>query len=211
MRFPDRAAFTEFREAPSPVKAWLVNNGLGRSVFLGQKVYTPKHGGVSLPWWSQAERITETRIVNEKRFSPAVEPDPDLFSTDGPRVLTVGRVSRRKGIDLVAEVADRLPEFEFAVVGPVSDERIAADCRARDNVRLHDPVDYVEMPPLYTATDVVLSTSRVEWGGVSRAMLEGKASGRPVVALDNEHASEVVNRAVSEDADAIAAALESLV
>jgi len=65
------------------------------------------------------------------------------------------------------------------------------------------------MPGLYTASDLVLSVSRLEWGGVSRAMLEGKAAGRPVVALDRESASNVADIVAPAEPPAIADAVRS--
>lgn len=201
--------FREYRAAPSTLKAWLVNNGIGRSVFLSDRVFTPKYGGVSVPWWSSTERVVESRTVNEDRFHPDTESNDEVFSTSTNRVLTVGRISRQKGIDLVLAVAERLPNWEFAVVGPASDTSLADDARERHNVSVMDPVEYVEMPGLYAACDVVLSASRIEWGGVSRAMLEGRASGKPVVAIDNKQASDVADEVVADDVDQIVSGLKN--
>jgi len=205
-----RSLFVEYREAPSPVRAWLANNGLGRSVFLADRLYTPSYGGVELPYWALADLVVEKRTVNEDRFSPAAEPQAGLFEESRNRVLTVGRVSRRKGTDLLIEVAQELPDHEFVLVGPVNDESLAAEAEAQSNLRVHPPVDYAEMPGLYTASDLLLSVSRLEWGGVSRAMLEGKATGRPVVALDRAEASAVADVVTPENPTAIAAAIDRL-
>jgi glycosyltransferase involved in cell wall biosynthesis len=199
--------FTEYQEAPSPVRAWLVNNGFGRAIFLADRLFTPRFGRVDCPWWARAELVPEQRVVNVDRFSPDATPQSDLFGQAERRVLTVGRISRRKGTDRLLDVADRLPDHEFVVVGPVQDEALAAAVDDASNLAREPPVDYVEMPGLYTATDVGLSVSRLEWGGVSRAMLEGKAAGRCVVALDREEASSVADDVTSDDADEIAAAV----
>lgn len=202
--------FSEYREAPSPVRAWLANNALGRSIFLADAVYTPKYGGVEVPWWAPAKLVSEERTVNDDRFSPDASPRADLFSQAEDRVLTVGRISRRKGTDLLLKVAERLDTVEFVVVGPVGDEDLAASADETPNVRRYPPVEYVEMPGVYAAADLVLSVSRLEWGGVSRAMLEGKATGRPVVALDREEAGSVADAAVPESPNAIADAITQL-
>jgi glycosyltransferase involved in cell wall biosynthesis len=196
--------FKEYQEAPSPIRAWLANNAFGRSIFLADAVYTPKYGGVDLPWWAPADLIVEERTVNRERFSPDTTPREDLFSRSDNRVLTVGRISRRKGTDLLLEVAERVENAEFVVVGPVGDDDLAAALDNTTNVHRYQPVDYIEMPGLYAACDLVLSVSRLEWGGVSRAMLEGSASGRPIVALDRGSARDVVDVAVPTDPDAIA-------
>lgn len=199
--------FDEYDEAPSPVRAWLANNALGQTIFLADKVYTPRFGGIEVPGWAPAERIVEERIVNADRFSPDTPPRENLFSADKDRVLTVGRISYRKGIDLLMHVADRLEDTTFAVVGPIGDDDLTATVNASPNIRLHPPVDYIEMPGLYAAADLVLSVSRLEWGGVSRAMLEGKSMGRPVVALNRDQADSVADETVPADPDLIAAAV----
>ncbi|OSP10597.1 hypothetical protein B9H04_02425 [Halorubrum ezzemoulense DSM 17463] len=202
--------FGEYREAPSPVRAWLANNALGRSIFLSDAVYTPRYGGVEVPWWAPADIVREERTVNGDRFSPEVAPREDLFSQDCDRVLTVGRISRRKGTDLLLKVAKRLNTAEFVVVGAVGDKNLAARLDDSSNVRRYPPVNYIEMPELYAASDLVLSVSRLEWGGVSRAMLEGKATGLPVIALDRKEAGSVANTTVQEDPDAIADAVRRI-
>lgn len=199
--------FEEYREAPSPVRAWIANNVLGRSIFLADSVYTPQYGSVEVPWWAPADLVTEERTVNADRFSPAAAPQQDLFTQEDDRVLTVGRVSRRKGTDLLLSVAERLESVEFAAVGPVGDANLAASADEAPNVRRYPPVDYVEMPGLYAAADLVLSVSRLEWGGVSRAMLEGKAAGRAVVALDRKEAGSVADTVVPADPNVIADAV----
>lgn len=199
--------FDEFREAPSPLRAWLVNNALGRSIYLSERLFTPRFGGVTRPWWARAELVYEERVVNGDRFSPGADPRPDLFDQDEHRVLTVGRISRRKGTDLLLPVAERLPSYEFVVVGPVQDEDLASEVDATGNISRHPPVDYAEMPGVYAAADIILSVSRLEWGGVSRAMLEAKATGRPVVAIDRERASDVADAVADADPDDIADAV----
>jgi glycosyltransferase involved in cell wall biosynthesis len=195
--------FDEYHEAPSPVRAWLANNVLGRSIFLSDRVYTPKYGGIEVPWWAPADLVREERTVNSDRFSSEAVPYENLFTQDRDRVIIVGRISRRKGTDLLLKVAKRLEDVEFAVVGPVGDENLAARADDAPNIRRHQPVDYIEMPGLYAAANIVLSVSRLEWGGVSRAMLEGKSAGCPVVAIDHGEAGSVADITVPADPDAI--------
>lgn len=202
-----RSLFREYQEAPSPVRAWLANNLLGRSIFLGNRLYTPQHGAISVPWWAPSKKVVEARVVNADRFSPETEPKEDLFTQPHRRVVTVGRISRRKGTDLLLDIADQLEDHNFALVGPVGDESLAAEADATPNITRHPPVEYVEMPSVYAAADVALSVSRIEWGGVSRAMMEGTAMGLPVVALDRQEASSVADVTVPTDPGAIATAI----
>jgi len=66
--------FGEYRQAPSPARAWLANNVLGQSIYLSDRVFTPKYGGVTLPWWTRASLVVEERTVNEERFTPEGNP-----------------------------------------------------------------------------------------------------------------------------------------
>jgi glycosyltransferase involved in cell wall biosynthesis len=205
--------FTEYRSATglAVVREFAANNVLGRSVFLSDAVYTPRYGGVSLPVWSSAELITEPRTASSRIFNPEAPPDESLFARDSHRVLTVGRVSKKKGIDILLEVAERLPDWEFVVLGPKRDGQLVRRAETLPNVVLAGLRDYDEMPGAYAACDVLLSTSRVEWGGISRAMLEAKAVGRPVVALDRGDAASVADATVRPAPDIIVSALRSTV
>lgn len=203
--------FCEYKNDSSTIRSYILNNILGRAIFLADKIYTPKYGPVLVPWWSSTRRVIEPRKVNEERFFPETPSKDDLFSSDVPRVLTVGRVSKQKGIDMIPRVSELLPDWEFVVVGPARDAAILKELQDRPNVTHHDAIDYVEMPGVYTAADVLLSTSRIEWGGISRAMLEGSACGLPIVALDLDDADQVAEYTVGESPEEIVEALsESL-
>lgn len=200
-----RSNFTEYMNSDGIARCrdYAVNNLIGKAVFLADAIYTPAYGGVEIPWWSSAERIEEPRIASPSHFYPSVEVHPELFSQDSRRVLTVGRINRKKGIDLVLDVAEELPTWEFVLVGPKRDDELVDRAEALSNVRLEGAVDYSEMPGLYAASDVLLSASRVEWGGISRAMLEAAAVGRPVVALDSGDAASVATQTVDADPQSI--------
>ena len=201
------AMFEEYRSSPSKYRAWVSNNVLGRTVFIADRIFTPKYGGVEKPWWSPAEMIIEPREVNKKRFDPSIDPLGTVFTQSTNRVLVVGRVSWQKGIDLIPQIARGLSEWEFAVIGSTRDTSIAKKVESCSNASLYGPVEYVEMPRLYASGDVLLSVSRLEWGGVSRAMLEGRAMGKPVVALDIDAAGEVADRVTNDDTESIITAL----
>lgn len=202
--------FTEYRNDPNKVRSFIANNILGYSVFLGDRVYTPKYGGVTVPWWSSANRTVEPRAVNKDRFTPEAEPNESLFDQDTRRVLTVGRISKQKGTDLVLDTAKKLEGWEFTLLGPVQDSSLAECADRLPNVNRHSPIDYTEMPHAYTAADMVLSASRVEWGGISRAMLEARATDRPVIALNKGDAGEVATQVVEEDPNSIVSVLKSV-
>lgn len=201
----------EYRESSGmdKIRDYIVNNLIGRAVFLSDKFYTPRHSPASVSWWSSATREVE-RLAPADRFNPDADPMDGLFSQVERRVFTVGRVSQKKGIDLVIEVADRLPDWEFVVVGPVTDQDLANKANELANVSLNGPLDYIEMPRAHAACDILLSTSRIEWGGISRAMMEAANVGRPVVALDSENAESVATVTVNPTVTAIESALQNV-
>jgi glycosyltransferase involved in cell wall biosynthesis len=198
-----RSLFTEYADSADPLRSYVANNVLGRAVFLGERLYTPDYGAVTLPRWSPADRQIERRRVNDDRFSSSVTPGP-AFDVSAPHVVTVGRVSKKKGSDLLVPVSERLNDTEFSIVGDSRDDDITDTLRDRPNVTLHGEIDYVEMPRVYAGADALLSVSRVEWGGISRAMLEARSMDVPVVALANGDAGAVAEYTTAPEPAAIA-------
>ena len=102
------------------------------------------------------------------------------------RVGLVGRLSREKGVDVfidaAARVAQAVPNVEFVVVGegpdrPQLEEQIRA-LNLDGRLRLLGHQD--SMLPVYAGLDLLVSASRQE--GLPVALLEGTASGLPLVA-----------------------------
>ncbi len=102
------------------------------------------------------------------------------------RVGLVGRLSREKGVDVfieaAAEVLQTLPDIEFVVVGegpdrPQLEEQIR---KLRIESRLRLLGHQEAMLPVYAGLDLMVSASRQE--GLPVALLEGTASGLPLVA-----------------------------
>lgn len=202
--------FGEYKTDPNQIRSFFANNILGRSIFFSDKLYTPKYGSISIPWWSKAERCIEVRKVNPDRFSPDAKPLSSMPSLGSFQIVTVGRISKEKGMDLLLEVSKILSEFGFIVVGPERDPELAQALRERPNVFVHSPVSYIEMPGVYAAADAVLSVSRLEWGGVSRAMLEARATATPVIALNIRDAASVANVTCDDDPESIAEGIKQV-
>jgi D-inositol-3-phosphate glycosyltransferase len=109
-----------------------------------------------------------------------------------PRLLVVGRLVERKGVDDVIRAMPRLPGVELVVAGgppaeglPVDPEavrlqRTAEESGVQDRVRLLGQVSRAEMPALMRSADVVVAVPWYEPFGI--VPLEAMACGRPVVA-----------------------------
>jgi glycosyltransferase involved in cell wall biosynthesis len=133
--------------------------------------------------------------------------DTDVFSPDGPahprsgrpRLVVVGRLVRRKGVDEVIAALRRLPEAELLVAGgPVGSagtdpvaaldddpdarrlQQAAAAAGVADRVRLLGAVARADVPALLRSADAVVCVPWYEPFGI--VPLEAMACGRPVVA-----------------------------
>src|SRR5436190_21013858 len=111
--------------------------------------------------------------VDLERF--AVAPAP----AGPPAYLCVGSLTERKNVVRLARAFERLEEGTptFAGDGP-----LRGQLEGRDRIRLLGRVSYVRVPSLIAESRVVCQPSLVEPFG--QALLEGLASGRPVVATN---------------------------
>jgi D-inositol-3-phosphate glycosyltransferase len=159
-------------------------------------------------------------------------PDEDGAASGPMRVMVVGRLVPRKGVDLAIEalgILDRrgLRDVELVIVGGSGDAASAGeDTEARrlmeaaraagvaDRVRLHGRVSQADMPAVMRTADVVVCAPWYEPFGI--VPLEAMASGVPVVASAVGGLTDSVVDGVTgilvppRDPAAIADALEAL-
>jgi glycosyltransferase involved in cell wall biosynthesis len=110
----------------------------------------------------------------------------DSTSDHAPIVGLIGRLSVEKGVDLFLRAAARvlveLPSTKFVVVGEGPDrdklESLIDELKLRDSVSMLGRRD--DMPSVYASLDIMVSASRQE--GLPMAILEGMASGLPLIA-----------------------------
>jgi phosphatidylinositol alpha-1,6-mannosyltransferase len=148
-------------------------------------------------WGVPARRIRVLHPgVDTTRFTPAGR-DRELRArlgwSDRPVVLTVGRLQKRKGHDVMIralpEVRRSCPDVLYAVVGD-GEERatlqgLVADLRLGDYVRFHGELTDDEMLRCYQQCDLfVLANRQVgqDIEGFGMVLLEAQACGKPVVA-----------------------------
>ncbi|MFG1751384.1 glycosyltransferase [Streptosporangium sandarakinum] len=121
--------------------------------------------------------------------------DLELFRPDGPvaprgpapRVLCVGRMVPRKGLDTVVRALCRLPDAELLIVGgtPRDDEAVrlaglATACGLTGRVHLLGSVGRAEVPALMRSADALVTVPWYEPFGM--VPVEAMACGVPVVA-----------------------------
>ena len=149
--------------------------------------------------------------VDAERFHPDVDPG-NWRSVYAPRggtlFLSVGRLQRRKGHDLVLKALARWrPEdagirYLIAGDGPC---RAALEEEARalgvaDKVTFLGTVDEGALPALYAACDVFLMPNRadgVDFEGFGIVFLEAAASGRPAIGGRSGGVPEAVDDGVT--------------
>jgi glycosyltransferase involved in cell wall biosynthesis len=108
------------------------------------------------------------------------------------RFIALGRLDRRKGLDIALEALAEVPEADLAIVGDGEEraalEALASQLGVSERVRF---VGYAEdVRSAIAESDVALSSARQEGLGV--ALLEAMAMERPVVALPTGGVPEVV-------------------
>jgi D-inositol-3-phosphate glycosyltransferase len=122
--------------------------------------------------------------------------DTEEFTPDGPvaprgarpRLISLGRLVRRKGVDEVIDAMRRVPAAELVIAGGAGDgDPDAARLRAcahrsgvADRVHLAGPVARCDGPALLRSADAVACVPWYELFGI--VPLEAMACGRPVVA-----------------------------
>ena len=175
---------------------------------------------------------SDERAVGVRVLGPSIAPrirlirngiDPSAFTRDGPAaerlpaplILCVGRLTRQKGQDVAIRALAELREREarLRLVGVGEEEgRLRELARA---IGVQSRVEFAgatgNPSPQYRAADVVVVPSR--WDGLSFALLEALACGRPVVAARVSGISDleaIVESVAPDDAVAMAESIDRL-
>jgi len=144
--------------------------------------------------------------VDLDRFSPTEKTE----SSDMLRLLTVGRLSVTKRVEILIDVARILHNdgcnIHFTIVGGGKFEQklrqIVSESNLSDIVEITGRVDSERMPQIYRQNDIFISASMQE--GMSNAMLEAMASGLPIITTRCEGVEELIkdNGFIVENAQA---------
>jgi glycosyltransferase involved in cell wall biosynthesis len=177
-------------------------------IFIDQKIVRPEQG-----------RVIPGSGVNLKEFTPDERADVD----GPPRFLFIGRALRDKGIgEFIAaarQLRRRLPDARFQILGNVDPGNPTSVTPAEfrswiDEALIEHLGEHSDVRPfIRSATAVVLPSYRE---GMSRALLEGAAMGKPLVGSDVAGCRELVEEGVTgalcrpRDADSLAAAMERI-
>ncbi|WP_063014645.1 glycosyltransferase [Nocardia nova] len=148
-----------------------------------------------------SDEVRELGRMGVPRERTSVVPcgvDLSLFTPDGPaeepelprRIVSVGRMVRRKGFDTAIAALSEVPDTELVIAGgsaSAEDEAeqarlraVAAEYGVSQRVRLRGPVLRAEMPMLLRSADAVVCTPWYEPFGI--VPLEAMSCAKPVVA-----------------------------
>ena len=101
-----------------------------------------------------------------------------------PHVLWAGRMDRQKRPDLLARIAQQMPEFVFDVHGgAVMDRGLERQLKNIPNIRLHGPYQrFADLRARGGSPIACLYTAA--WGSLPNVLLEAANAGLPIVAAD---------------------------
>ena len=133
------------------------------------------------------ERIVVTPNGVDPAFHPATQDAPAAR----PYALAVGAIQERKN-QPAALAAAREAGLELVVVGPVKDERVAAEL-GEGGARLEGYVEVERLAELYRGAACLVQSSRYE--GFGLPVVEAMASGTPVVTVPDPALVEVAGDA----------------
>lgn len=134
--------------------------------------------------------------VDAQRFVPA-QRDPAVRARFGwdnrPVILTVGRLQKRKGHDMMiralAAIRQRAPDVLYAIFGDGEErgalEQLVRDEGQQNHVRFHGELSDADLVPAYQQCDLfVLANRQVgqDIEGFGMVLVEAQACGKPVIA-----------------------------
>ena len=115
------------------------------------------------------------------------------FTPESPTILTISRLTKRKGIDRVIEamplVLSEVPDARYVIAGDGGDrsriESLIVNSPARDSIIYMGPISEDDKMECYKRCDVFVMPSRQEEGGdvegFGIVFLEANAFGKPVI------------------------------
>ncbi len=155
----------------------VLHSALARDAYL-EAGFAPERLLVAYNGWDPAKM--EPRLSREQARARCDLPG------DAPIVLYAGRVTPQKGLLGVLELARRLPQARFVLVGSTGEGPVEAQARALSNVIVRPWAPFAELPAHLYAADILLIPPTV--GPLQRVgntvlpikTFQYMASGRPI-------------------------------
>jgi phosphatidylinositol alpha-1,6-mannosyltransferase len=145
--------------------------------------------------------------VDTNRFLPA---PPNRYEReklgwgDRPVILTVGRLQKRKGHDLLIaalpSIREQIPQVLYAIVGSGPEHEslmnLVAQLKLQDHVLFHGDLSDDQLVPYYQQCDLFVLPNRRLGGdieGFGMVLLEAQACGKPVIAGNTGGTAEAMD------------------
>lgn len=119
--------------------------------------------------------ISVPNFIENEHLNDLYEVKPELR-----RIVFVGHVQKTKGVYEILEAAEKLPDIDFVLIGPVQSEVREVFCPC--NVYFLNSMTHHEVKEQLKQADVFLFPSYTE--GFSNALAEAMASGLPIITTD---------------------------
>jgi glycosyltransferase involved in cell wall biosynthesis len=161
--------------------------------------------------------IDHIRLFPNSRPMPSLPADPPEGPRPCRRFVYLGHVRRDKGIDLMIEAGERMPEdVSVDVYGPMRFDVNEEDFAGLSRVRYRGVLDPADVAPALREYDVLLLPTFYPGEGHPGVILEAYAAGIPVIASRWMGIPEVVPDGMGSlveprDADALFEAMRALV
>lgn len=138
------------------------------------------------------ERVRAIHLGVDDRFRTAAEGDVRVRYGlgDGPLILFVGKLTKRRNLPNLVRAAAQLPDHLLVVVG---EDHVGLGLADDERLRVPGFVPDDDLPALYRAAEIFVYPSDYEGFGIP--VLEAMAAGTPVVTLDNSSLAEVAGDA----------------
>lgn len=118
----------------------------------------------------------------------------------GNKLLSVGNIEPRKGIDIVIKSLSYIKDFGFSydIIGDYEKDRdyynyvrqMVVGFGLSDKVIFHGRIDHLRLFDLYRAADILMFPSRHE--GYGMVLLEAMSFGLPIIATDIPTTREII-------------------
>lgn len=134
----------------------------------------------------QLQELTDKKVVLQPSgINNIYITECEKLTKSGKQILTVANLVESKNLDLVLDVAKKLPNINFLIAGdgPERDRLINRIHNEKiDNIKILGYKKDFELWQLYCASDIFLLTSTRE--GTPTVILEAMACGLPIVSTD---------------------------
>ena len=136
-------------------------------------------------------------FVNSRSIPEHVPPTDRRKSL---RVIFTGGLIEKKGVHTIVEIANRVPNTQFQLIGDSSDESSQArllrhirELGLQDRVQVSGPVKNCEVVKRLAENDVFIFPSKLKYEGFPTSMAEAMAVGLPVMASPVGAIPEMIN------------------